>query len=187
MYVNPTALIAASIPALATACRQRVPSCQQVSLLAGIVSRCGTICTFRMVERWHRRARVLRSLGQLADIIGAAPVRGELAAATLRDVAAIATRSLHRESRAAEAQLCGAGAGLGGIWAWRPLRGPLVGRLLGGVPCFGSWERPCPPAQTRWSEYGLRAEIVSSPQGRQLLKKVDDHIFFFDGYVNCTR
>ena len=124
-----------------------------------------------MVERWHRRARVLRSLGQLADFIGAAPVRGELAAATLRDVAAIATRSLHRESRAAEAQLCGAGVGLDGIWVWRPLRGPLVGRLLGGVPCFGSWERPCPPAQTRWSEYGLRAEIVSSRQGRQLLKK----------------
>ena len=35
MYVKPTALIAASIPALATACRQRVPSCQQAGISSG--------------------------------------------------------------------------------------------------------------------------------------------------------
>jgi hypothetical protein len=42
------------------------------------------------VERRHRRARDLGALEQLADIMGAAPARGEQAAAVLCDAAAIA-------------------------------------------------------------------------------------------------
>ena len=43
------------------------------------------------MERRHRRARDLGALEQLADIMGAAPARGEQAAAVLCDAAAIAT------------------------------------------------------------------------------------------------
>ena len=116
LYASPTAVVAASMPVLATACRQRVPSCQQVFSSAGISiaraqhAQCcrqsGGIDVHTSSSRWHGWL-VLWARRQSAP-----------RCRWLRWVARKRSRPISspRVAPAAEAHLRRAGAGEVGVW-----------------------------------------------------------------------